>query len=232
MKVNGIDIRKYNAKQLTVELQPPSFSINYEWITGGLLPTEFKTDIKLSHLNLQIYFRGKDRNGIIRSASEFMANFTKSCNLELDGYKGKFRGFMTSDRYKKTKVKDRYIVNVELDGFFYDDELEIAFDGVTSGSFYMVGTRATPCILEVYAKSALSDYKITGFGEDDIVVEALAAGKTLVIDGTKGLVKIDGANAFESVDMWKFPELEAGETSLTFSNAKAKVTIRYMPMWF
>ncbi|MBS6194253.1 MAG: phage tail family protein [Clostridiales bacterium] len=231
MKVNSIDIRKYDAKQLTADLQPPSISVNYEWITGALLPTEFETEVQMGHLKLQIYFRGKNRNSIIRSASEFMANFTKACDLDLDGYKGKFRGFMTSNDYEKKKVKSRYIINLEFDGFLYDDEIEISFDGVTSGSFYMVGSRKTPCILEVYAKSALTNYKIAGFGEDDIIVESLAAGKTVVIDGKTGLVKVDGANAFGTVDMWKFPELAAGETSLTFSNTKAKVTIRYTPMW-
>ena len=37
-------------------------------------------------LELSIYFKGKDRNNIIRAASEFMSNFTKACKMELDGY--------------------------------------------------------------------------------------------------------------------------------------------------
>ena len=47
MKVNGIDARKYNAKQLTVEIQPPAVAVNYEWMTGALQPTEFETDVTL-----------------------------------------------------------------------------------------------------------------------------------------------------------------------------------------
>lgn len=231
MKVNNIDIRKYDAKQLTVDVQPPSISVNYEWITGATIPTEFETQVQMGHVKVQIYFKGKDRNSIIRSASEFMANFTKACDLELDGYKGKYRGFMTANDYEKTIVKSRYILNLEFDGFFYDDELEIEFDGKTAASFYMVGSRDTPCIVEVYAKSLLSNYKITGFGEDDIIIESLAAGKTVVIDGREGLVTVDGANAFDKVDLWQFPKLTAGETALTFSNTRAKITIRYVPMW-
>ena len=121
---------------------------------------------------------------------------------------------------------------MELDGFLYDDEILITFDGVTSGSFYMVGTRGTPCILEIYAKIALKNYAIQGFGEDSILIESLEKGKTLVIDGINGLVEIDSENAFEKVDMWRFPELEAGETALSFSSNAAKVTIKYAPMWF
>lgn len=230
MKINGIDIKKYDAKQLTADVQPPSFSNSYEWLTGAALPTEFETEVQMGHLKLSIYFKGKDRNNIIRAASEFMSNFTKACKMELDGYKGTYIGFITTNDYEKKNVKQRYIVNLEFDGFFVDDDLSITFDGKTSASFYKVGTRDAPCVVEVYAKSALTNYTITGLGED-IIVESLAAGKTVVIDAKTGLVTIDGANAFDKVNLWEFPVLKAGETALIFSNTKARVTVRYTPMW-
>jgi hypothetical protein len=231
MKVNGIDARKYDAKQLTVEIQPPVVAVNYEWMTGAIQPTEFETDVTMGHLKLCVYFKGKDRNNIIRSMSEFMANFTTACDLELDGYKGKYRGFMTTNDYEKTITKKRYKINLEFDGYFYDDEISITFNGVTSGNFYTVGSRKAPCIVEVYAKSALTNYTISGLGDDDIIVESLEAGKTAIIDGTKGLVTISGENAFDKVNLWEFPAITTGETALTFSSGKAKVTIRYKPMW-
>ena len=92
MKINGIDIRKYDAKQLTADVQPPSFANSYEWLTSAALPTEFETEVQMGHLKLSIYFKGKDRNNIIRAASEFMSNFTKACKMELDGYKGTYIG--------------------------------------------------------------------------------------------------------------------------------------------
>jgi hypothetical protein len=231
MKINETDIRVYNAKQLTVDVQPPSIINNYEWLSGATLPTELDTDIQMGHLKLAIYFKGKDRNSIIRSASEFMMNFTKPCRLELDGYKGTYIGFITANDYEKKNVKQRYIVNLEFDGFFVDDDLSITFDGETAASFYKVGTRDAPCVVEVYAKSTLTNYAIAGLGEDDIIIESLVAGKTVVIDAKTGLVTIDGDNAFDKVHMWAFPVLKTGEIALTFSNAEARVTIRYTPMW-
>lgn len=231
MKVNGIDARKYNAKQLTVDVQPPSISVNYEWMKRATLPTEFDTDVEMGKLKLSVYFKGKDRNSIVRSMSEFMGNFTQACDLELDGYKGRYRAFITKDDFEKTIKKSRYILNFEFDGFFYDDELEIVFDAKTSGAFFLVGSRKTPCIVEVYAKSVLTNYRISGFRADDIIVESLAAGKTAIIDGIRGIVTVDGANAFDKVDLWEFPVISTGETRLTFSNTRAKVTIRYKPMW-
>lgn len=232
MKINGTDIRVYNAKQLTADVQPPSLSNTYEWMSGATLPTEFETEIKMGHLKLSIYFKGKDRNSIIRSASEFMMNFTKACKMEIDGYKGVYIGFITSNDYEKKNVKERYIINVEFDGFFVDDEISITFDGKTYASFCKVGTRDTPCVIEIYAKSELTNYTISGMGDDDIIVESLEAGKAVVIDAKKGLVTIEGENAFDKVNLWEFPVLKAaGETELTFSSTKARVTIRYTPMW-
>ncbi len=231
MKVNGIDARKYNAKQLTVEIQPPTVAVNYEWLTGALQPTEFETDVTMGHLKICVYFRGKDRNSIIRTMSEFMSNFTTACDLELDGYKGKYRGFLTGDDFEKTITKKRYKINLEFDGYFYDDEIAVTFDGVTSGSFFMVGSRRTPCTVEVYAKSALTNYVIKGLGDDDITIQSLASGKTVIIDGIKGIVTISGANAFDKVSLWEFPVIKTGGTSLTFSSNKARVTVRYHPMW-
>lgn len=230
MKVNGIDARKYNAKQLTVEVLPPSMSNDYEIITGAVLPIEFDTDMEMGTLKITMYFRGKDRNNLIRNMSMFMQNFTKSCDLELDGYRGKFRAYITKDSYTKMKVKNRYQLDMEFSGYFYDDEIALIYDGKTETTVTKVGSRKSPVTVEIYAKSALNNYTIKGFAED-ITVKELAAGKTVIINGEDGTVSMDGANAIERVDLWEFPRMEAEETKLTFTNANAKVTIRYRPMW-
>lgn len=231
MKVNGIDARKYDAKQLTVDIQPPSVAVNYEWLTGASKPTEFETDVTMGHLKMCVYFKGRDRNSIIRTMSEFMSNFTTACDLELDGYKGKYRGFLTTDDFEKTIAEKRYKINLEFDGYFYDDEIAVTFDGVTSGNFFMVGSRRTPCTVEVCAKSALTNYVIKGMGDDDITIQSLASGKTVIIDGMRGVVLLDNVNAFDKVSLWEFPAIRSGGTSLTFSSNKARVTVRYHPMW-
>ena len=76
MKIDGIDIRKYNAKQLTVDIQPPKIAIETEWIDGAPVPLEFETYIKAGTLKLSILFRGDSRNQIVRNVSEFMTLLT------------------------------------------------------------------------------------------------------------------------------------------------------------
>ena len=72
---------------------------------------------------------------------------------------------------------------------------------------------------------------IKGLCDDDITVQSLAAGKTVIIDGIKGTVTMSGENAFGNVNLWEFPSIKVGETLMMFSSDKAKVTVRYHPMW-
>ena len=82
----------------------------------------------------------------------------------------------------------------------------------------------------MYAKKTLKNYKISGF-EDDIIVEQLAEGQTIIIDGEEGRVTNNGVDAFTNVDLWKFPAITQSQTVLKFSSTDAVVRIRYKPMW-
>ena len=231
MKINGIDVKKYNAKQLTVAIHPASDAVEYEWITGAVLPIEFDTDIKMGSADVSVYFKGKNRDDINRRMSEMMALFTKSCILELDGYKGKFMAYRTSDDFENTISKERSKLNLKFDGFFFDEQLVMKFDGVTIGKIKVIGSRKTPCIVEVTAKKALKNYVIKGIGTEDIVIETLDTGKTIEINGETGRVTSSGENAFDKTDIWEFPKLETGQKEISFSSRDATVKIKYKPMW-
>ena len=193
MIVNGVDVREYGAKLLTVEEQPPKISVKKEMIQRALLPTEYETDIPLGTLKLTIYFRARNRAELQRTVS-------------------------------------RKILELSIDGYFFDDDMEITFDGKTSGQIFVESSKDAPCIMAITAKQQLTDYTITLNGEA-YTVETLAAGKTLIIDGRSGTATIDGKNAFDQVSFWQFPRLAAGENDLTFSSGSAKVMLTYTPMW-
>ena len=53
----------------------------------------------------------------------------------------------------------------------------------------------------------------------------------MIIDGEKGLVTIDGINAFSNVNMWEFPRLKVGDNAVLLSSDIANVSVKYMPMW-
>lgn len=231
MRINGEDIRRYGAKQLTVDVQPPKTAAGYELFPKALLPVEYETDVPLGNMTVTIYFRERNRAALQRTMSSFMEQFTTSCIIdEIKGFKGKFKAFPTDGKYTKTLKLEKKILEISFDGYFFDEEKEAVFDAKTSGKLFAEGSRKTPCIIEVTAKSNLTEYVVTVNGEA-YTVETLAAGKTVIIDGIKGTVTLDGENAFPVVDLWQFPRLRTGENALTFSTNKAKVKIKYVPMW-
>lgn len=231
MRINEVDIRRYGAKQLTVEVQPPKMAAGYELFPKALLPVEYETDVPMGTMNVTIYFRERNRAALQRTMSSFMEQFGASCTIdEIKGYKGKFKAFLTDGKYTKTLKLEKKILELSFDGYFFDEEKEAIFDAKTSGKLYAEGSRKTPCVIEITAKSSLAGYVLTING-DTYKVETLAAGKTVTIDGITGKVTLDGENAFPIVDMWQFPRLLTGENTLTFSTNKAKVKIRYVPMW-
>lgn len=231
MRINEVDIRRYGAKQLTVEVQPPKMAAGYELFPKALLPVEYETDVPMGTMNVTIYFRERNRAALQRTMSSFMEQFGASCTIdEIKGYKGKFKAFLTDGKYTKTLKLEKKILELSFDGYFFDEEKEAIFDAKTSGKLYAEGSRKTPCVIEITAKSSLAGYVLTING-DTYKVETLAAGKTVTIDGITGKVTLDGENAFSIVDMWQFPRLLTGENTLTFSTNKAKVKIRYVPMW-
>lgn len=231
MRINGIDIRRYGAKQLTVETQPPKMAAGYEMFPKSLLPVEYETNVPLGTMKVTIYFRERNRAALERTMSSFMEQFRVSCIIdEIRGYKGKFKAFLTDDTYTKTLKLEKRILELSFDGYFYDEEKETVYDAKTSGKLYAEGSRNPPCIIEVTAKSDLTGYALTVNG-DIYTIATLAAGKTIIIDGTTGTVTLDGENAFSAVDLWQFPRLQTGENWLTFSTDKARVKIRYVPMW-
>lgn len=232
MKVNAVDIRKFNAKQLTVDLQPPAIEVSSEWVEGAAAPQEFRTQVRYGTLKVSILFRGSGRNEIIRDVSEFLSLLTGRSILQLDGYKGMYIGDLTSNSLEKTRAATRYILTLQLKGYLADAEVVNVYEGALGVKFTTLGTRDAPCIIEILPQTSLRQYTISGFGESDIVLTGLERGRAVIIDGEKGTVTQDGVNKFADCDIWEFPVLKTGrENVLTFSSSQCDVTVRYKPMW-
>ena len=229
MLVNGIDIRKYNAVQLTASFQPPQITINSEWVEGAPTPHEFDTS---GTLELEMLFRGTGRNAITRKISEFLSLLTARSELQIDGYRGTYIGDITSNKVKKTRVATRYLLTLNFNGYLTDDEVTNIYKSARAAKFQTLGTRDAPCVVEITPQTNLQEFRISGFGTDEIVLNNLRAGKVVIIDGERGKVTEDGENKFPDCDMWAFPVLrKRAENNITFSSDKCDITIHYKPMW-
>lgn len=233
MKIADTDIRKFHAKQLTVEFQPPTTTVDKEMYEGALIPSENDTDTPLSSVKIDVYFRGESRDEIRRNVSEFATLLQKGVPLTLDGYRDRFMGYLKTNTVNKTITGRRYKATFDFDGYWFSEEVELHFDEVSEFSFDAEGTRCTPCTISMTALSYVEELKITGFS-DEITISNINRGETVVIDGERGTVMLDGKNKFLDVTLWEFPFLTVGERkthNIVVSSDRMMVTIRYKPMW-
>ena len=70
MKIDSIDIRSFDAKQLTVDFEPPQTGVTVEMFDGALIPSESETYTPLSGLTVTVLFRGKDRDEVQKHVTE------------------------------------------------------------------------------------------------------------------------------------------------------------------
>lgn len=232
MRVNGIDIRTFKAKQLTVEVQPPSTAVKYDWNDGDLKPNAYRTEDKAGALKLTLYFVGKNRSEVHRNISEFLSHLNDAAVLDLEGYKGSYYGMKKSVSIVATLEHRKKKLNIEFDGYFFDNVVEKVLSKEPQ-EYIAQGSRDAPCILTFENTSnAQKIVSLSGLTDTEIVVE-IPAKKTLVIDGENGIVTIDGENAFENVaTMWEFPHIKPGCVQIGGTFPKdVKITMQYSPMW-
>ena len=234
MQINNTDIRTFSAKQLKVSYPPPSTAVNVELFDGALTPSESETYTPLSELTVEIYFRGQTRNEIQRYVSDFNAMLQKGVILTLDGYERKFKAYMTGNTLNKTITGTRYKAEFTFNGYWFSDTVTLTWQEVHEAKFEAAGNRWSPCKLSITALEYIEVLKINGFS-DELTINVIPRGATVVIDSTKGFITMDGANKFGDVDgMMEFPFLKTGEDRehhLIFSDKNIIVTLEYNPMW-
>ena len=232
MRINGIDARTFKSKQLTVEFQPPSTAVKYDWNDGDLKPNAYNTEEKAGKLTLVMYFVEKDRTEVLRRISEFLMHTNGEAKLELEGYKGTFCGIKQSAKIVKTLEHQKKKLELVFNGFFEDEIIEKILKKGTQ-TYITQGTRKSPCTLRMKNLTEEAQTVAVGGLTETAIQAEVPAEKTLVIDGELGLVTIDDENAFlQIIEMWEFPYVPQGEVTVTVTNVKnVQTTMSYRPMW-
>ncbi len=233
MRVNGIDARTFKAKQLTVEVQPPSTAVKYDWNDGDLKPNAYKTEEKAGTLKLVMYFVGKDRTEVHRCISEFLSHLNDAAVLDLEGYKGSYYGMKTSAKIVSTLELRKKKLELQFDGFFMDIAVEKELKKV-SQEYVTQGSRDVPCILRMTNTAETEqEGKDGGLPETGDIEAIVPAGKTLIINGDTGLITVDGENGFSCITaMWEFPRITHGKVTVKRTNVEnVKIVMEYRPMW-
>lgn len=162
MKIDSTDIREFDAKQLSVEFTPPQTTVTVDMFEGALIPSESETYTPLSGITVEVLFRGKDRDEVMTHISDFNALLQKGVVLTLDGYRRKFKGFMTANAPEKTISKERYKSSFKFTGYWFSDDVTISWQEKNEIIFETKGNRWTPCRLTITALEYIETMKING----------------------------------------------------------------------
>ena len=205
MKIDSIDIRSFDAKQLTVDFEPPQTGVTVEMFDGALIPSESETYTPLSGLTVTVLFRGKDRDEVQKHVSDFNAELQKGVVLTLDGYSRYFKAYMTGNSLSKTITKTRYTAEFKFTGYWFSDEVSLNWQGAYEAIFEAQGNRATPCRLTITATEYIEQLRINGLSCGEITIDTIPRGATVIIDGETGFATMDGENKFKDVSLMEFP---------------------------
>ena len=235
MKIGDIDIRRFRAKQLTVDVEPPQTQVAVEMFDGALIPSETKTYTPLANITVGVLFRGESRNEIIKHASAFNAALQKGKLLTLDGYERKFMAYLQSNTLSKTKSKKRYLAEFKFTGYWKSDEIAHHFERMNEIEFNVRGNKDAPCIISIIALQGMSELTINGF-DDEITISNIERGKNIIINGEQGIITEDGKNKFNDCELWEYPYLKTDNDNealqkIIFSNNQIIVDISYSPLW-
>ena len=225
MIVNDIDIKKYGASVSSKLIQPAEIEIKKSKV--GNVYTKLSSKVGFKKITIKILFEAIDRNTAYKNISDFMANFIDEADIKFNNLEHYFHAYLTNSSIEDTEFDEWLYLNLELDGYEYGEEVVEVMDGVIEKTIFVKGNVETPCIVEITPKADLSEITLKGFGDDPIVVRNLVKGNTVVIDGIKGKVTVNGVNKFGDVEMWEFPKLNLMKNDLIATRNICSIKVRY-----
>lgn len=231
MRINGLDIKKYGAKQLTVDISTSSISNNSEYNINALLPMFLDGNISFKNIDVCLLFKGNSRDEILENISNLVSKLLGEVTLNLDGYTNLFNVVLKDSKTEKTKSKYTYKKVLNFIGYEYKEQIIEEVNRVTSKTLNITGNLITSAIVEVTPTTDLVDIRLEGLADDPIIIKNLTANKKVVLDGELQKITVDGKNKFKDTDMWEFPRLNPGKNTIKVSRSNCDISIKYKPRY-
>lgn len=237
MKVNGIDISIFSAKQLRYEIEHREAEPQSEWPAALETPVMEKSTKGFKTITVAIAVYGKGKEAVIRNRSNLLAIMYEELELELDGYSNHFECVLDKITVKESIKRKCHEVTLKFIGYEFGTVRSINMTG-TIKSITVEGNDETPCVVEITPSVDLPSVEIDGIAynhisgdKETITIRNLKAGKTVIINGEDCTVLQEGINKFADADLWEFPVLKPGANTISCSSDKCTVTLKYKPRY-
>lgn len=239
MKINGINIDRYSARQYRVDFGQSELKNDTEWIERASLPL-FSTNYNLfKELTVRLLVYGSGREDIRNKISEIISHLLEPAELELDGYTRQFTGILTKmdvDEGSDAARKRFQILKLQFDTYEHGERVETEKDQWESSvQVNNPGNIRSPAVIEITPRTDLAALTVSGicmdgFGQDiPVTIETLKNGSTIKIDGITGVIEEDGA--VKDIDIWTLPALLPGDNEITLSQWNMDLKITILPLY-
>ena len=231
MLINSINIKSFNAKLLTVDIQTQELSNSSEWLDNSLSPLFLANKKQFKKIDLEIAFKGASRTEILNNISNFMSKLINEVILTLDKYDHKYKVILKENSTEKTISKNLYKKKLSFIGYEFSDEVIENLDRITTKTINVAGNLLTPATVEITPSIDIIDLQIDGLSNDSIIIKNLHANKKIIIHSEDATVLEEGANKFIDTDMWEFPFLSPGANKIKISKNNCNIKIKYRPRY-
>lgn len=230
MLINNIDINKFNARVLEVNIQNSNIN-NLKDFEGknALLPLLFDSKVELNLITVTLLVNSLDKKQYYLDKSNLLSNMIKPFEIYFKDRNLRFKCVLNvnSDQPSLRQIRGR--LQLSFIGYNIEDEVVETINRIKSKTINVNGNSKIPCIVEITSIIDMIDVTITGLSEDPIVLRNLKGDKKIIIDGIDGTVLQEGENKFADTDMWEFPFLIPGTNTITVNKDTCNITIKYNP---
>ena len=230
--INGKAFSLYNAQVSEKTISTTDFNVSCEWNRNSLTPFIVTNYPTFKSISLKILFKNQNRDLIEQDISNLMDEMNGECDFKFNNLSHNYHCFLSGTGTEESIGIYRWMyLNLSLVGYEYGNEITKEFTGSIS-NINIVGNSDTPCILEITPTQAMIDLTITGFTKKPFKVNNLAIDETVIIDGEKQIITVNGENKFaDTEDMWEFPKLKSGDNNISFDKTYFIGKIKYKPRY-
>lgn len=238
MTINGVDIQIYNARLQNYAVSGTVVTHNQSTVNTLLkMPSLFSTTLGTRQLTITLTFKparlGSDSRNTsvihkLRTAAENIANFEAVII-------GKIVEITLPDGFTYTALA------TTLSAATFDSsgehDVTYAFSAIRHGTAETItvqpngrldckSTTDTPFKVVVTVASASDSITICG-----ITVKNITANAEIIIDGSDGIITMDGRNKVIDTDLVDFPYLVPGYNTISCSDDTAIIKVIYTPVY-
>lgn len=229
--INNIDIKKFNARILEVDIQNSNFTSKDFNMPKGLFPLFFDDEVGLNTINITLLVNSSNKKQYYIDKSNLLKNLIKPFEIYL---KDRDLSFICELKNHLNSVGLKQIrgrLKLSMYGYNIGNTCNEYLNRISNKTINVSGNFKVPAIVEITPSVDIIDLQIDGLSNDSILIRNLKQNKKIILDGKEGTITQEGINKFADTDLWEFPFLLPGANTIKLSKNNCDIKIKYRPRY-